>query len=155
MGTPRFNERGEPIPFTTFHYGGGFSTLSQRLMSAILESDDFSQADKLITSWYITNAVGFTKPVRITGANLARKLGYERETVSRSITRQLAPRRILIKRGKFGNSSLYGISPYLGGKGPSVDQRQAIKEVNPPEIPGIIVDNAVSHPDWDRSDYEH
>lgn len=50
---------------------------------------------------------------------------------------ELLKRRILIERGRIGNYRLYRISPYIAFHGTGIEQREAIKTCNPPDIPGF------------------
>ncbi|WP_443055973.1 hypothetical protein [Streptomyces sp. IBSBF 3136] len=51
--------------------------------------------------------------------------------------RKLVKHRILIVRGRVGNYNFYRISPYIAFHGTGLEQREAVKTCNPPDIPGF------------------
>lgn len=75
-------------------------------------------------------------PLRATGADIAKKVGMTADAVGK-INRKLLRLRILIERGRIGNYRLYRISPYIAFHGTGIEQREAIKTCNPPDIPGF------------------
>lgn len=75
-------------------------------------------------------------PLRATGADIAKKVGMSADAVGK-INRKLAKHRILIVRGRIGNYNFYRISPYIAFHGTGLEQREAVKTCNPPDIPGF------------------
>ncbi|WP_208886702.1 MarR family transcriptional regulator [Streptomyces sp. PBH53] len=108
-------------------------------MSAIVENPgEFTDAEVRVIAFYLFRSPGQGQPVRQTTNEIAAKLGMTRQGYSR-IVKRLKERRILIAKETVGRSTFYTLTPYLGGHGSGLDQREAIREVNPPELPGMDI----------------
>jgi hypothetical protein len=65
-----------------------------------------------------------------------KRVGMSTDAVGK-INRKLAKHRILVIRGRIGNYNFYRISPYIAFHGTGIEQREAVKTCNPPDIPGF------------------
>ncbi|WP_432091363.1 hypothetical protein [Streptomyces sp. NRRL F-5630] len=83
--------------------------------------------------WWIGTSPPGMEPLRITGADIAKRVGMTPDAVGK-INRALRRRRILIERGRVGSYRFYRISPYIAFHGSGVEQREAITLCNPPDI---------------------
>lgn len=133
-----YDEHGVPIPVAHYAYGGAYSSGSQARLGAILESPDFTPAEVRVIMWYVFRSPGHLEPIKLTLQEIADAVGITRQALRRIINR-LVDRRILLARGSMGRTTFYAISPYLGGQGSGKDQRDAIRTVNPPDIPGMEI----------------
>jgi DNA-binding transcriptional ArsR family regulator len=130
---------GETTPTAPFAYGGAHSNGSQPRMNAILEDPaTFTDAECRVITWYLFNSPGQGEPVRLTATEIAKRLGMSRPGLTR-IMKRLRERRILIERDRVGQIPFYALSPYIGGQGPGIAQRAAIRDHNPPDIPGTEI----------------
>lgn len=138
-GNRLVDANGDPVPSAPYAYGGPHSNASQNRMAAIVENpSEFTDAEVRVITFFLFRSPGQGQPVRSTTNEIAEKLGMTRQGYSR-IVKRLRQRRILIARETVGRSTFYALSPYLGGQGSGLDQREAIREVNPPELPGMDV----------------
>lgn len=132
----------DPTPYAPYAYGGAHSSMSQsRMLAIVTNSKDFSNAEVRVIIWFILNSPSHGEAVRKTGRQIAEELGITPEGYSRIVTR-LRKRRILLERDRVGVTKFYAVSPYLGGRGPGLDQRQAVAACNPPDLPGHTVNPA-------------
>jgi hypothetical protein len=125
---------GEVIPQAPYAFLGGHAQVDKQRVEAITESKAFTPAEKFLVLWWIGVSPKGMDPLRETGADIAQRVGMTADAVGR-INRNLAKHRILIRCGRIGNYPLYRISPYIAFHGTGVEQREAIKSYNPPEIP--------------------
>ncbi|GAB2966229.1 helix-turn-helix domain-containing protein [Streptomyces heilongjiangensis] len=134
-----YDEHGVPIPVAHYAYGGAYSSGSQSRLGAILENPgEFTAAEVRVIMWYVFRSPGHLEPIKLTLQEIAEAVGITRQALRRIIN-HLEDRRILLARGSMGRTTFYAISPYLGGQGSGMDQRDAIRSVNPPEIPGTEI----------------
>ncbi|MCD9145918.1 helix-turn-helix transcriptional regulator [Streptomyces albireticuli] len=138
-GTRLVDAQGNVVPSAPYAYGGAHSSGSQARLGAILEDPEtFSDAEARVIMWYLFRSPGHGEPVRMMVSDIADRLGMTRQGLTR-IVKRLRERRILIERDRVGRTPFYAISPYLGGHGPGLEQRSAIRECNPPEIPAADI----------------
>ncbi|MFE7365914.1 ArsR/SmtB family transcription factor [[Kitasatospora] papulosa] len=138
-GNRLVDANGDVVPSAPYAYGGPHSNASQNRLAAILEAPgEFTDAEVRVIMWYLMRSPGQGEPVRHTVTDVAAVLGMTRQGLSR-IVKRLRERRILVERDRVGRTPFYALSPYLGGQGSGLDQRNAIRECNPPEIPGVDV----------------
>lgn len=127
---------GDVVPFAPYAYGGAHSSMSQsRMLAIVTSSREFTDAEVRVIIWFILNSPGHGLAVRKTAKQIAADLGMTPEGYSRICTR-LRKRRILLERDKVGATRFYAISPYLGGRGSGLEQREAVAGCNPPVLPG-------------------
>jgi hypothetical protein len=127
---------GEVVPFAPYAYGGAHSSMSQvRMLAIVTSSKEFTDAEVRVIVYYILTSPGHGLPVRKTARQIAADLGMTPEGFSRISTR-LRKRRILLERDKVGVTRFYAVSPYLGGRGSGIEQREAVAACNPPTLPG-------------------
>ena len=138
-GNRLVDAHGDPVPTAAYNYGGPHSNVSQNRLAAILEAPgEFTDAEVRVIMWYALRSTGHSEPVRRTVTEIAGLLGMSRQGLTR-IVKRLRERRILIERDRIGRTPFYGLSPYLGGQGSGLEQRNAIRSCNPPEIPGTDI----------------
>lgn len=138
-GNRLVDAHGDPVPSAPYSYGGPHSNVSQNRLAAILESPgEFTDAEVRVIMWYAVRSTGHNEPVRQTVTDIAKLLGMTRQGLTR-IVKRLRERRILTERDRVGRTPFYSLSPYLGGQGSGLDQRDAIRTCNPPEIPGMDI----------------
>jgi hypothetical protein len=124
------------VPFAPYAYGGAHSSMSQtRMLAIVTNSKEFTDAEVRVIVWFILNSPGHGEAVRKTGKQIATEMGMTPEGYSR-ISSRLRKRRILLERDKVGVTRFYAVSPYLGGRGSGLEQREAVATCNPPELPG-------------------
>jgi hypothetical protein len=129
-------DTGEAVPYAPYAFSGGHTQVDKARVEAITESKDFTPSQKFLVLWWIGVSPEGMAPLRATGADIAKRVGMTADAVGK-INRKLLKRRILIERGRIGNYRLYRISPYIAFHGTGIEQREAIKSCNPPEIPGF------------------
>ncbi len=129
-------DTGEAVPYAPYVFSGGHTQVDKARVEAITESREFTPSQKFLVLWWIGVSPEGMVPLRATGADIAKRVGMTADAVGK-INRKLLKRRILIERGRIGNYRLYRISPYIAFHGTGVEQREAIKSCNPPDIPGF------------------
>lgn len=129
-------DTGEAVPYAPYAFSGGHTQVDKARVEAITESKEFTPSQKFLVLWWIGVSPEGMAPLRATGADIAKRVGMTADAVGK-INRKLLKRRILIERGRIGNYRLYRISPYIAFHGTGVEQREAIKSCNPPDIPGF------------------
>lgn len=129
-------DTGEAIPYAPYAFSGEHIQVDKARVEAITESKEFTPSQKYMVLWWIGVSPQGMAPLRATGADIAKKVGMTADAVGK-INRKLLKRRILIERGRIGNYRLYRISPYIAFHGTGIEQREAIKTCNPPDIPGF------------------
>jgi hypothetical protein len=129
-------DTGEAVPYAPYAFSGRHAQVDKARVSAITESKAFTPAQKFLVLWWIGVSPEGMEPLRATGADIGRRVGMTADAVGK-INRKLAAHRILIVRGHIGNYKLYRISPYISFHGTGIEQREAVKTCNPPEIPGF------------------
>ncbi|WP_369214857.1 MarR family transcriptional regulator [Streptomyces flavofungini] len=129
-------DTGEAIPYAPYAFSGKHTQVDKARVEAITESKAFSPAQKFLVLWWIGVSPEGLAPLRATGADIGKRVGMTADSVGK-INRKLAKHRILIVRGRIGNYKLYRISPYISFHGTGVEQREAVKTCNPPDIPGF------------------
>lgn len=123
------------FPATTpYAFTGAHAQVDKVRVEAITESSAFTPAEKFFVLWWIGASPEGMEPLRLTGADIAKKVSMKADSVGR-INRKLAKHRILIRLDRIGNYPLYRISPYISFHGTGAEQREAVKDWNPPEIP--------------------
>jgi hypothetical protein len=127
---------GEVIPSAPYAFSGKHTQVDKSRVEAIAESKAFTPAEKFLVLWWIGVSPEGMEPLRATGVDIGKRVGMTADAVGR-INRKLAKSRILIVRGKIGNYKLYRITPYISFHGTGIEQREAVKSCNPPEIPGL------------------
>lgn len=127
---------GELIPTAPYAFLAQHAQVDKRRVEAIAESKSFTPGEKFLVLWWIGASPAGMDPLRATGVDIAKRVGMSADAVGR-ISRKLAKHRILIERGRIGNYRLYRISPYIAFHGSGFEQREAVKECNPPDIPGL------------------
>jgi hypothetical protein len=85
--------------------------------------------------WFIASSPLAVAPVHMTATAIADEVGMAPDSVSRML-RELARHRVIVKTGQVGRFSLYSVSPCIAFHGPGLEQREAVKSWNPPDIPG-------------------
>lgn len=126
------------VPYAPYAFVDKHTQVDKARVTAITESKSFTPAEKFLVLWWIGASPEGMEPLRATGADIGKKVGMTADAVGR-INRKLANHRILLRRGKIGNYPLYRITPYIAYHGTGYEQRQAVKDFNPPEIPGLTV----------------
>lgn len=136
MGARQLVDRatGEVIPRAPYAFKGPHAQVDKERVEAITESRAFTPAEKFLVLWWIGVSPGGMEPLKATGVDIARRVGMTPDAVGR-INRNLARHRILIRCGRIGNYTLYRISPYIAYHGSGIDQREAVRGINPPDIP--------------------
>lgn len=129
-------DTGEAIPYAPYAFSGDHIQVDKARVEAITESKEFTPSQKFLVLWWIGVSPEGMAPLRATGADIAKKVGMTADAVGK-INRKLLKHRILIERGRIGNYRLYRISPYIAFHGSGIEQREAIKTCNPPDIPGF------------------
>jgi hypothetical protein len=129
-------DTGEAIPYAPYAFSGGHTQVDKARVKAITESREFTPSQKFLVLWWIGVSPEGMAPLRATGADIAKRVGMTADAVGK-INRMLLKQRILIERGRIGNYRLYRISPYIAFHGTGLEQREAIKTCNPPDIPGF------------------
>ncbi|MFF8911561.1 cyclic nucleotide-binding domain-containing protein [Streptomyces olivaceoviridis] len=138
-GNRLVDANGDPVPSAPYAYGGRHSNASQNRMAAIVENPgEFTDAEVRVIAFFLFRSPDHGQPVRRTTNQIAASLGMTRQGYSR-IVKRLKERRILIAKETVGRTTFYALTPYLGGHGAGLDQREAIREVNPPELPGMDI----------------
>ncbi|MCX5367243.1 MarR family transcriptional regulator [Streptomyces sp. NBC_00124] len=127
-------DTGEAIQYASYAFTGDHIQVDRARVAAITESKDFTPSLKVMVLWWIGLSLQGMAPLRATGADIAKKVGMTADAVGK-INRKLLKQRILIERGRIGNCRLYRISPYIAFHGTGIEQREAIKTCNPPDIP--------------------
>jgi hypothetical protein len=123
------------IPTTTpYAFLGPHTQVDKERINQISESRAFTPGDKFLILWWVSVSPPGTAALQLTGADIAKRVGMTSDAVGR-IHRKLAKLRILILAGRIGNYPLYRMSPYIAFHGTGAEQREAIKNLNPPEIP--------------------
>ncbi|EDY43158.1 conserved hypothetical protein [Streptomyces sp. SPB074] len=131
---------GEVVPYAPYAFsGGGHVQVDKARVAAITESRTFTPSQKYLILWWIGTSPPGMEPLRLTGADIAKRVGMTPDAVGK-INRALRRRRILIERGRVGSYRFYRISPYIAFHGSGVEQREAITLCNPPDIPGFDKD---------------
>ncbi|MEZ0095296.1 MarR family transcriptional regulator [Streptacidiphilus sp. EB129] len=130
------DEDGVLVPTTPYAFSGRHASVDKRRVRAICASKQFSPAEKFLVLWFIGATPEGGLPVNKTGKDIADEVGMTADAVNRML-RKLAKHRILNKTGAIGNISMYSISPYIAYHGSGHDQSRAVKNWNPPEIPGF------------------
>ncbi|MFD6294339.1 MarR family transcriptional regulator [Streptomyces sp. NPDC060235] len=136
-------DTGEPVVSAPYAFSGRHTQVDKARVEAITESKAFTPSQKFLVLWWIGVSPEGLEPLRATGADIARRVGMSPDAVGK-INRKLAKHRILIVRGKIGNYSFYRISPYIAFHGTGIEQREAVKTCNPPDIPGFDDKNAIA-----------
>jgi DNA-binding transcriptional ArsR family regulator len=121
-------------PTVPYAFTGPHAQVDKVRVEAITESTAFTPAEKFFVLWWIGASPAGMEPLRLTGSDIARRVGMKPDSVGR-INRKLAKHRIIIKISRIGNYPLYRISPYIAYHGTGAEQREAVKGWNPPEIP--------------------
>ncbi|GAP52374.1 MarR family transcriptional regulator [Streptomyces azureus] len=129
-------ETGEAIPHAPYAFSGRHTQVDKARVEAITESKAFTPSQKFLVLWWIGVSPEGMEPLRATGADIAKRVGMSTDAVGK-INRKLAKHRILIVRGRIGNYNFYRISPYIAFHGTGLEQREAVKTCNPPDIPGF------------------
>lgn len=129
-------DTGEAVPYAPYAFSGDHVQVDKDRVRAITASTTFTPSQKFLVLWWIGISPAGMEPLRWTGADIAGEVGMTRDAVGK-INRALLKRRILLERGRIGRYPLYRISPYIAYHGPGIEQREAIKTCNPPDIPGF------------------
>lgn len=129
-------DTGEVIPYAAYAFSGRHTQVDKARVEAITESRAFTPSQKFLVLWWIGVSPEGLEPLRATGRDIAQRVGMSPDAVGK-INRKLAKHRILIVRGRVGNYSFYRISPYISFHGTGIEQREAVKTCNPPDIPGF------------------
>ncbi len=129
-------DTGEPIPYAPYAFVGKHTQVDKTRVEAITESCSFTPSQKFLVLWWIGVSPEGMEPLRATGADIGRRVGMTADAVGK-INRKLVKHRILVIRGRIGNYKLYRISPYISFHGTGIEQREAVKTCNPPDIPGF------------------
>jgi hypothetical protein len=129
-------ETGEAVPYAPYAFSGRHTQVDKARVEAITESKAFTPSQKFLVLWWIGVSPEGMEPLRATGADIAKRVGMSTDAVGK-INRKLAKHRILIVRGRIGNYNFYRISPYIAFHGTGLEQREAVKTCNPPDIPGF------------------
>jgi hypothetical protein len=129
-------DTGELVPYAPYAFSGRHVQVDKARVAAITESRAFTPSQKFLVLWWIGVSPEGIDPLRATGADIAKQVGMSTDAVGK-INRKLAKHRILIVRGRIGNYNFYRISPYIAFHGTGIEQREAIKICNPPDIPGF------------------
>lgn len=142
-GRAIFDELGNQIPTAPYAFSGPHASTDKRRVRAICASKGFTPAEKFLVLWFIGTTPEGMLPVNMTAKDIAGEVGMTPDAVSRML-RKLAKCRVLVRTGKIGHIAMYSISPYVAYHGSGLEQREAVKNWNPPEIPGFT----------DQSSYE-
>lgn len=129
-------DTGESIPYAPYAFAGRHTQVDKARVEAIAESRAFTPAEKFLVLWWIGASPPGMEALRATGADIGARVGMTAGAVGK-INRKLAKHRILVIRGKTGIYKFYRISPYIAFHGTGVEQREAVKTCNPPDIPGF------------------
>jgi hypothetical protein len=129
------DEYGNVVPTAPYAYSGWHTTADKRRVRAICASRAFTPAEKFLVLWFIGTTPPGMAPVNMTATAIAAEVGMTPDSVGRML-RKLARHRIILRTGRIGRISMYSISPYIAYHGSGVEQREAVKSWNPPEIPG-------------------
>jgi len=129
-------DTGEPIPYAPYAFSGRHTQVDKARVEAITESRAFTPSEKFLVLWWIGVSPEGMEPLRATGADIAKRVGMSTDAVGK-INRKLTKHRVLVIRGRIGNYNLYRISPYIAFHGTGLEQREAVKACNPPDIPGF------------------
>lgn len=127
---------GEVVATAPYAFMGAHAQVDKRRVEAITESKAFTPAEKFLVLWWIGVSPPGMEPLRLSGADIGLRVGMSRDAVGR-INRKLAKHRIIIARDKIAGITLYRITPYIAFHGTGLEQREAIKLCNPPDIPGL------------------
>jgi hypothetical protein len=127
-------------PRTRFGYVAGYSTVDNERLEALaaVPKKDGGLTDRefRILQWYIGATPGVNEPVMKTTAWIADRTAMTADALGR-IVRTLVKKRLLLYAGEFGRQRFYKVTPYLSSQGSSAEQRDAIRDYNPPDIPGL------------------
>ena len=137
-GSRRIDRNGELIPTAPYVFAGRHhAALDMTRIQAICDPESkFTRGEKTVVMWYIGNSPPGMGPVTKTGAAIARANGLDPDTYGKMI-KKLNGMRIVLNVGSLGRTTFYRISPYIAFCGSGLEQREAIKAWNPPEIPGL------------------
>jgi hypothetical protein len=137
-GSRRIDRNGELIPTAPYSFAGrNHAAVDMARVQAICAPESkFTRGEKTIVMWYIGNSPPGMDPVAKTGADIARANSLDPDTYGKMI-KKLNRMRIVLSVGKLGRTTFYRISPYIAFCGSGLEQREAIKAWNPPEIPGL------------------
>ncbi len=131
------DEFGNDVPTAPYAYSGWHSTVDKERVRAITRrSSGFTPAEKYMVLWWIGASPPGMDPVHMTGKDIAEEVGMTADALAR-IVKKLVRHRIIVKTGTLGRTNLYRISPYISFHGSGLEQREAVKDWNPPIIPGL------------------
>ncbi|MEY9878190.1 hypothetical protein ABH931_007717 [Streptacidiphilus sp. MAP12-33] len=141
------DEVGNTVPTAPYLYSGWHTTADKRRVRAICSSKAFTPAEKFLVLWFIGSTPPGMMPVNMTATAIAEEVGMTADSVSRML-RKLAKHRIIVNTGQIGRIRMYSISPYIAFHGPGIEQREAVKSWNPPDIPGWT--DTPAHERWEE-----
>jgi hypothetical protein len=146
-GSRRVDRNGEPIPSAPYLFAGRHHAALDltRIQAICAPESTFTRGEKNVVMWFIGNSPPGLDPVARTGAEIARENSLDPDTYGKMV-KKLHRMRIVVKRGGLGRTTFYRISPYIAFCGSGLEQREAIKAWNPPEIPGLT--NKLSDERW-------
>ncbi|MBE8478418.1 MarR family transcriptional regulator [Streptomyces sp. 3R004] len=130
------DEFGNDVPTAPYAYSGWHATVDKERVRAITrKSSGFTPAEKFMVLWFIGASPPGMDPVHRTGKDIAEEVGMTPDALAR-IMKKLARHRLIVETGKLGRIKLYRISPYIAFHGSGLEQREAVRDWNPPDIPG-------------------
>jgi hypothetical protein len=130
------DENGALVPTAPFAFVDKHANVDKERVRAICRSKAFTPGEKFLVLWWIGASPPGMEAVQMTGAAIGAEVGMTGDAIGR-ITRKLAKHRILVQTGKLGNIKLYRVSPYIAYHGSGIEQREAVRHWNPPDIPGF------------------
>jgi hypothetical protein len=131
---PRTGEVHELAKPVRYAFLGPHAQVDKTRVQQITESTFFTPSEKYLVLWWIGASPEGMEPLQLTGTDIAQQVGMKADSVRR-INRKLAHHRILVRAGRIGNYPLYRITPYIAFHGTGAEQREAVKDFNPPDIP--------------------
>ncbi|MEU8926583.1 helix-turn-helix domain-containing protein [Kitasatospora sp. NPDC048545] len=138
-GSPkRYDAEGNVVPTTNFGYAGSYSTVDNSRMNGIAEAvETITDREARVLIWWLANTPGPDMHVELTITEIAARLKMDPKALSRNVAK-LNKLRLLLHVKTIGRNRFFRVTPYLTHQGSAFEQRTAIRDWNPPEIPAYV-----------------